>query len=171
MFDNCKKLEKCVIELPSSSVQYRSYQNMFRGCTSLREGPLIKATSIAEQGLQSMFEDCSNLEYIPSYSGIVTSMGSQNFETMFKGCSKLTRGIDLTSANFGGAFGANYRYMFSGCTSLNYIKCLISSPSTSYTENWTVGVSNKGTFVRKPNVEWPRGTSGVPYGWTIVDDE
>lgn len=171
MFIFCKKLEKCVMELPSSTVPYRAYQSMFNGCSSLKTGPLIKATSLGEQAMQGMFMNCTSLESIPSYSGTVTSIGSASCENMFRGCTSLTRGIDLTSANFGGGYGDNYDYMFSGCTSLNYIRCLISTPNTANTENWTVGVAENGTFVRRANVEWPRGTSGVPDGWTIVDDE
>ena len=62
--------------------------------------------------------------------------------------------------------------MFYGCTSLNYVKCLaVNRVYTDDTvENWLAGVASSGTFVKNPNKQtWPRSSSGVPEGWTVVD--
>ena len=63
--------------------------------------------------------------------------------------------------------------MFSGCTSLNYIKCLVTNIVDSDQVNaWVSGVSSAGTFVKHPDMDdWSTGTQGIPEGWTIIDAE
>ena len=62
-----------------------------------------------------------------------------------------------------------YNSMFSGCTSLNYIKCLATNiRALNCTGDWTAIVSRSGTFVKNATMEdWRRGFSGIPNGWTI----
>lgn len=60
--------------------------------------------------------------------------------------------------------------MFSGCTSLNYIKCLATDiTGSNATSNWVLGVAATGTFVKHPDVTWPTGNNGIPTGWTVQD--
>ena len=72
--------------------------------------------------------------------------------------------------------------MFYRCKNINSIKCLASKEAIkSYTQksssidscfkNWVSGVSSTGTFIIKAGTqsEWPRGASGIPSGWTIVE--
>lgn len=171
MFENCHQLETSILELPANNSIYRAYLGMFHFCDKLRTAPIIKASSFGEQACMSMFNGCSSLTDVPSNMLSGTSIGSQCFSDMFRGCTSLTKAPDLPATVYGGNGKNNYDRMFSGCTSLNYVKCMILTPNTNYHEKWLEGASSSGTFVRKPNVEWPRGTSGVPDGWTIVDDE
>jgi hypothetical protein len=62
-----------------------------------------------------------------------------------------------------------YRSMFSGCTSLSYIKAMfITTPGTSYTQNWVNGVKSTGTFVKNSAATWTTtGVHGIPTGWTV----
>ena len=62
--------------------------------------------------------------------------------------------------------------MFSGCSSLNYIKCLATDISaTDCTGNWVSGVASTGTFVKNASMtSWTEGTSGIPNGWTVQDN-
>jgi len=62
-----------------------------------------------------------------------------------------------------------YQQMFSGCSSLNYIKALFTTtPTTSYTNNWVSGVAATGTFVKSSDATWDvTGNSGIPTGWTV----
>jgi hypothetical protein len=59
--------------------------------------------------------------------------------------------------------------MFSGCTSLNYIKMLATDISASNCLTyWVYGISSTGTFVKNKNATWNvTGDNGVPNGWTI----
>jgi hypothetical protein len=62
--------------------------------------------------------------------------------------------------------------MFYGCKKLSYIKMLatdISAPSCL--SNWVSSVASTGTFVKNPAMTTlPTGNSGIPSGWTVVDD-
>jgi hypothetical protein len=62
--------------------------------------------------------------------------------------------------------------MFNGCSSLNYIKALFRTlSSTSYTKNWVSGVAATGTFVQADDATWNvTGNSGVPTGWTVYTE-
>ena len=92
------------------------------------------------------------------------------YRSMFTNCTSLTTAPVLPATTL-----ATYCYyqMFRGCTSLNYIKCLatdISAPNSTY--NWVYGVANSGTFVKAASMSgWYTGTSGIPTGWTIQNDD
>ena len=61
--------------------------------------------------------------------------------------------------------------MFYNCTSLNYIKCLENGRDGGRaTNDWVRGVAATGTFIKKPNTTWSTGNSGIPEGWTVLDD-
>ena len=64
-----------------------------------------------------------------------------------------------------------YDGMFSGCHSLNYIRCLATSISASSAlTSWTSGVATSGTFVKDANTDWPTGINGIPTRWVVVDE-
>jgi hypothetical protein len=59
--------------------------------------------------------------------------------------------------------------MFSGCSNLNYVKCLATDISANNcTKNWVSGVAASGTFVKDINMSgWTTGNNGIPSDWTI----
>lgn len=61
--------------------------------------------------------------------------------------------------------------MFSGCTLLNYIKCLATDISASQClYYWVYGVAASGTFIKNPAMTTlPTGENGIPSGWTVED--
>ena len=68
-----------------------------------------------------------------------------------------------------------YFQMFSGCTNLNYIKCLATDISASNcTYNWLYNVSSSGTFVKAAGFDgWTTDAdddSGIPWGWTVTTE-
>ena len=85
---------------------------------------------------------------------------------MFGGCTGLSTAPELPATTL-----ANdcYSYMFSNCSSLNYIKAMFTTtPSTTYTKNWVSGVAASGTFVKNASATWTNvGIYAVPTGWTI----
>ena len=87
---------------------------------------------------------------------------------MFVGCTSLTTAPELSAETLAQSC---YMEMFSGCTSLNYIKCLaINIQSDNNTADWVNGVAASGTFVKAPSMTtWPDGANGIPNGWTTVD--
>ena len=63
--------------------------------------------------------------------------------------------------------------MFYNCSSLNTIVCLANSGfnTSSCLNNWVKLVPSSGTFVKSSTAtSWTTGISGIPSGWTVVDD-
>ena len=65
------------------------------------------------------------------------------------------------------------RYTFRDCSSLNYIKAFFTTnvndpalPESPYLQEWTLRVSDSGTFVKNRNAFWTSGV--VPYNWTVI---
>lgn len=137
--------------LPATSLTQNCYNQMFAGCTSLTTAPALPATKLA-----------NNCYY-----------------NMFSGCTSLTTAPELPDVDFGASGPAipqfAYVKMFYDCSSLNYIKCLVSSKTSGTDgnklfEDWVNGVSGSGTFVRTANTQWNTGNNGIPSGWTIIDN-
>jgi hypothetical protein len=64
-----------------------------------------------------------------------------------------------------------YSYMFNQCTNLIYVKMLATNIPTTAIAIWLSGVSSTGTFVKHSQMTTlPTGASGIPDGWTVVDD-
>lgn len=64
-----------------------------------------------------------------------------------------------------------YNQMFSNCSSLESITCLATDISaTKATKDWFVGASDSATFTKAAGVNWPTGDSGIPSGWTVIEE-
>lgn len=128
---------------------------------------------------------CNGLSYV--YGNVMSLLSKDNFATMttlpydhtfrnlFKGNTYITHtdGKDLVLP---ATTLRSYCYseMFSGCTSLNYIKCLATDIPT-YEENctyqWLNRVAEEGTFVKAQGFNgWPRDENGIPYDWNILEE-
>lgn len=127
--------------LPATTLADSCYAFMFDGCTSLVTAPELPATTLANYCYDEMFSDCSSLTTAPELPAT----------TLVEGC---------------------YLGMFYDCSRLNYIKCLAKDISaTECTDAWVEGVASVGTFVKRYGMEdWKDDYSGIPTGWTIVDD-
>ena len=127
--------------LPATTLANYCYQHMFRGCTGLTTAPILPATTLA----------------------------SGCYRNMFRGCTGLTTAPILPATTLASYC---YGYMFNGCTSLNYIKCLATNISAfNCLTNWVSNVASSGTFVKNANMEsWTTGSSGIPDGWTVVNE-
>ena len=87
---------------------------------------------------------------------------------MFYNCSGLRRAPELpatTTASF------CYNVMFSGCSSLNYIKCLATTfTGTVPFNDWTNGVPARGTFVKSSSVTVASLGNKIPSGWAVYNN-
>ena len=191
MFSNCTSLTTAP-ELPASTLTQFCYDNMFQGCTSLTTAPELPATTLANYCYNYMFNGCTSLTTAPELPA--TTLTTSCYSNMFQSCTSLTTAPELPATTLAQScyyfmFGnctslttapelpattlANYcyNYMFQSCTNLNYIKCLATNPSTSYTSYWVSGVqTTSGTFVKNPNTSsWTTGDSGIPTNWTVQD--
>lgn len=93
------------------------------------------------------------------------ALKGRDCEFMFENCSNLTTAPELPATTLA---EKSYRYMFSGCTLLNEIKCNATDISaTDCTEEWLDGVASSGTFYKNANMSsWTTGISGIPSNWT-----
>ena len=107
--------------------------------TAITSSPDLPVTELAENCYSYMFSECASLKTAPTLPAI----------TLVENC---------------------YSNMFKGCTNLNYVKALFrTDPTTiSATDNWLLGVSETGKFVKSGNATWEStGVNSIPEGWTI----
>lgn len=162
------------LKLPALRLGQLTYFGMFYNCTSLTTAPesvgtsetVFDFTGIYNYTCREMFKGCTNLITAPALPAL--SLGQTCYESMFRDCTSLATAPELPATTL-----ANYCYneMFRNCTSLNYVKCLATDISASYcTASWLNGVSSTGTFVKKTGINWPSGASGIPSGWTVIEE-
>lgn len=145
------------------------YTNMFRNCANLVKVPELPATTLGHACYKGMFQNCTSLTTAPELPA--TTLASYCYDLMFYGCTSLTSAPVLPAATLV-RNGLCYAEMFENCTNLSYIKCLAEG-GTDFnleTQNWVSGVSPTGTFVKKAGVNWPTGASGIPSGWTVIEE-
>lgn len=144
-----------------------SFQEMFNNSTGLQEAnKIILPSNVVATCYSNMFQGCTSLTTAPELPA--TTLEGNCYSHMFDGCTSLTTAPELP-ANRLKAWC--YAFMFQGCMSLNYIKCLATDISAgSCTYYWLSGVSPTGTFVKKAGVTWPTGNSGIPSGWTVIEE-
>lgn len=167
MFYNCSNLVTAP-DLPATTLSDRCYVNMFARCSALTTAPELPATALQNYCYSGMFLGCTSLIYVPELP-FTEKLSVQCYESMFKYCTSLVVAPILRAAKLNTYSCSD---MFQGCTSLSYIKCLATDISAkSCTSNWLSGVASTGTFVKAAGMEdWPTGESGIPLGWTVVDD-
>ena len=191
MFENCSRLTQAP-ELPATTLASNCYYSMFIRCSSLTQAPELPATTLAEHCYGSMFIRCSRLTQAPELPA--TTLANGCYSCMFDGCINLTTAPELPATTlegycyysmFDGCINlttapelpastlANncYEYMFQNCSNLNYIKCLATNISaTDCTNHWVSGVAPTGIFVKAVDASWSTGASGIPEGWTVIEE-
>ena len=189
MFFDCFALTTAP-KLPATTVKHRCYAGMFANCTSLTAAPELPATTLEDSCYISMFNGCSNLDVAPELPATILADGC--YTSMFEGCTSLTKApelpatiltdgcyaymfkncANLTSAPVLHADSLTmdcYKQIFWGCSRLDYIKCLATDISATYsTTQWVNNVAASGKFVMDKNMgDWTRGVNGIPANWTI----
>ena len=165
MFQGCTWLTSGPDELPATTLTNSCYQAMFKDCLSLTSAPELPATTLTSYCYESMFSNCSSLTTAPELPA--TTLAGSCYYSMFSSCTSLTKAPELPATTL---VSNCYNNMFYYCSSLNYIKALFTTtPSSSYTDYWVYGIGSPGTFVKNASATWNvSGSSGVPYGWTVV---
>ena len=170
MFEYCKNLTGAPV-LPAKTLAKECYANMFANCRSLTTAPTLPATTLAEGCYRMMFYSCKSLTTAPTLPA--TMLASSCYESMFEECSSLTVAPVLPATKL---VNNCYLKMFRNCVELAKITCLATDISaSSATHNWvgdydySCSVADSGTFVKAKDVNWPKGKSGVPSGWKVVE--
>ena len=153
--------------LPATTLTSDCYEEMFSGCTNITKAPDLPATTLADLCYAWMFSGCTSLTKAPDLPA--TTLTSDCYENMFSGCTNITKAPDLPATTLADLC---YAEMFRGCTNLNSIRCLATDISaTNCTTNWLDGTAATGTFTKAASMtSWPTGASGIPDGWTVVDE-
>lgn len=115
------------------------------------------------------FYNCTSIVSVAPDFLPATTLTEYCYEFMFLGCTSLTTAPALPATTLASYC---YKQMFDGCSKLNYIKMLATDISaTDCLLGWVSGVASTGTFVKNPNMtSLPTGPSGIPSGWTVVND-
>lgn len=144
-FYNCKSLTKCTSSLKPKLLYSQSYNQMFKGCTSLIKAPEIQATH----------HDAS---------------GNYHMGQMFSGCTSLTSSPSLKIQTLG---KQGYYQLFYGCKNLNKIEMLATDVSaTGCLSSWVNGVASAGIFIKSSTATWDiTGVDGIPSGWIIKNED
>ena len=168
---NCMSLlfgDNAVNNNSLSDKNYAFYK-LFYNCTTIIQvsETFLPATKLSSYCYRTMFSGCSKLTSAPELPA--TTLASNCYRQMFYGCISLTTAPELPATTLASNC---YSYMFNGCSKLNYIEMLATDISASNClSSWVPGVSSTGTFVKNPAMtSLPTGTSGIPSGWTVVDD-
>ena len=147
-----------------------AFYRLFYYCKSLTKAPVLPATTLADYCYMNMFDGCTSLTKAPALPA--TTLVPNCYESMFSGCTSLTKAPALPATTLDSAC---LRYMFDGCSSLNEVHCKMpssysSSDISSFAGSWLHNVSPTGTFYTNADANWPSGASGIPEGWTRVNE-
>ena len=143
-----------------------SFSYFFSGAKHFKNHPtkkfILGATKLSERCYLCMFENSNGFTPILP----ATTLAEMCYEGMFEGCTGLTEAPELPATTL--AEGC-YDKMFSGCKNLSKVTSLATNISAKAIYKWLEGVSPTGTFTKAKGVEWPTGISGIPEGWTVVE--
>jgi hypothetical protein len=170
MFNSCHKLEYIpsdILSKPNLTMGNIAFDSMFAYCYSLKTAPELPSTNLSNTCYAQMFMECTGLTVAPSILPAKT-LTSRCYEMMFRGCISLPAAPIIFAETMN---TQSCQEMFSGCTSLNYVKCLATNISANMcTEKWMDGVAERGLFVKNPNMNaWPRNVNGIPSGWSVTN--
>ena len=165
MFNGCTGLTKAP-SLPATQLANYCYNAMFNGCTGLMEAPELPATQLVDHCYYSMFGNCTGLKVAPNLPATILAQSCYGF--MFASCTGLTAAPELPAK----ILATNcYSYMFSDCSNLNKITMLATDVSASdCLKEWVGGVAQTGTFTKVAEVTLTTGVSGIPSGWTVIQE-
>lgn len=142
-----------------------AYHYMFTGCSNMAYGPqTINPTIMTPCACAWAFSRCSAMETPPTLP--CTTLGQNCYFGMFDQ-SGITSAPDLLAANLVSSCYAN---MFTLTTKLHSIRCLAISNISAGTNRWFENAPSTGTFIKKAGTSWSRGVSGIPTGWTVVEE-
>ncbi len=155
-----------VDKLSASYTFYKFFANNSRIKNKVGAELLLPATTLSESCYGYMFYGCRVLTNAPELPAKI--LVPNCYSGMF-GSTGLTNAPELPVKTL--AIGC-YQGMFKDCAKLNNVKCLATDiDAYCATNEWLSGVASKGTFKRIDGVSWPSGASGIPEGWTVIDDQ
>lgn len=166
-YNNKKIINTNNLVLPATQIGEYCYYYMFASCSYLQKTTkVLPADNIPRRCYAYMFQSCGSLVEGPYEISATVHTGTAVCHSMFQRCNYLAKAPILHTTILK---GYDYMRMFSGCSSLNYIKMMATDISkTQCLDSWVSNVSSTGTFVKNVNATWTTtGASGIPTGWTV----
>ncbi len=153
--------------MPATTLSTYCYRATFANCPLLTTPPELPATTLSEGCYWYMFDNDTALTVAPDLPSTTLAVGC--YVGMFHSCRGLTTAPDLYAETLP---VSAYTGMFDDCIHINYIKCLATNISASYsTINWVRSVAASGTFVKNGSMsDWTIGINGIPTNWTIENE-
>lgn len=145
--------------------------NAYGNIESLEYGDdfMGKTEIMSDMLFMDCFSGCTGLSIVSNLVLPALTIYTNCYQRMFKNCTSIETAPDIPATTLKRGC---YSSMFDGCTNLKYVKCLatkgLSSGAPLY--NWLHGVSPTGTFVKAAGVSWESGQSGIPSGWTVIEE-
>ena len=166
MFNACSKLvdASSLFHINSSAVLGTScFAYMFSRCKNLRVAPLLPSKNLAVGCYERMFANCGSLVNAPELPA--TTLAHSCYYEMFESCALAyiyLPALELVEDCYG--------QMFYNCKNLSELKAMfLTTPSTTYTNQWVYGVSASGRFTKNKDATWDvKGEHGIPRNWTVV---
>lgn len=169
MFYYCNFTDCTGLILPWNIITNNAFKWMFYGCAKFTELPLLPATTVGAESYHQMFRQCNGLVNVNLAEKMCCrTAGLQSFQNMFFSSIGLTTIVIPSNINYTG--NKAWNRAFYGCSNLSNITCLDDNPTGNnrYSE-WLMQVSSTGTFTKAAGANWPSGASGIPTGWTVVE--
>ena len=117
----------------------------------------------------NLFNRCTSLTTTPALPA--TTLELSCYRSMFYGCTSLTTAPALPATTL---VGYCYYYMFYGCSSLTLLPKVSATDisANNCLSNWLSNVPANGTIHIAEGMSsvYPSGASGIPSGWTVVED-
>ena len=139
LFYNCTNLTDVQnLILPATITKSRCYQNMFSGCTSIVDTPLLSASSLEFYCYYQMFQGCSSLKFA-ELTGSSSSFNEYSFDGWLYGIS--TNGILIKNPSLSMVYSARNAYFLSYPTTWTLI--------SSFT---LITIDSEGIFTTNPSL-------------------
>lgn len=148
------------------NIESLEYGDDFIGQTKIK----ISSTSAGSGAFGYMFRNSTGLMNVENLKLPATGGTSFCYSQMFWGCNQITKAPDILIDNLKSSGNVNVYHMFMGCSKLNYVKCLATQNTSISLMDWLSGVSATGTFVKVAGKSYKSGGSGIPTGWTVIEE-
>lgn len=156
-------------------------KSMFKDCYNLITPPPVLKPKVAwMSSYEEMFRGCSSMTSIPEIR--TRTINNMSMKNMFAGCESVsTAVIPVTEVN-GNPYSANYRGamegLFDGFSALTSFTLYVTdevfeSNNSGEFARFLVpeyGVSTQGVFHVPAGVTWPSTYQYLPSGWTLEED-
>lgn len=148
------------------NIESLEYGDDFIGQTKIK----ISSAVAAAGAFGYLFKSSTGLMNVENLKLPATGGTSFCYAGMFYGCNQITKAPDILIDNLKSSTNTNVFNMFLGCSKLNYVKCLATQNTSSSLSDWLSGVSATGTFVKAAGKSYKSGASGIPTGWTVIEE-